>query len=65
MLWSASVVNGYAIEANDGRLGTVSGSLFEHASWMIRGPVVDTGIGYSAESPAPSLRLGRSEAGRR
>jgi hypothetical protein len=43
MLWYASVINGYAIEANDGRLGTVSDFLFEDTSWMIRWLVVDTG----------------------
>ena len=43
MLWYASVINGYAIEASDGRLGTVSDFLFEDTSWMIRWLVVDTG----------------------
>ena len=42
MLWYASVINGYAIEANDGRLGTVGDFLFEDTSWMIRWLVVDT-----------------------
>jgi len=43
MLWDASVMRGYAIEAQDGRLGTVSDFLFEDAAWMIRWLVVDTG----------------------
>jgi PRC-barrel domain len=43
MLWDASAINGYAIEANDGRLGTVSDLLFEDAGWVIRWLVVDTG----------------------
>ena len=43
MLWDASVMKGYAIEARDGRLGTVSDFLFEDTSWMIRWLVVDTG----------------------
>ncbi len=43
MLWDASVMKGYAIEAQDGRLGTVSDFLFEDAPWMIRWLVVDTG----------------------
>ncbi len=43
MLWDASVMKGYAIEAQDGRLGTVSDFLFEDASWMMRWLVVDTG----------------------
>ena len=43
MLWDASAINGYAIEASDGRLGTVSDLLFEDAGWVIRWLVVDTG----------------------
>jgi len=36
MLWNASVINGCAIAANDGRLGTVSDFLFDDASWLVR-----------------------------
>jgi hypothetical protein len=43
MLWNASVINGYAIAASDGRLGTVSDFLFDDASWLVRWLVVDTG----------------------
>jgi hypothetical protein len=43
MLWDASVIKGYAIEAQDGPLGAVSDFLFEDAHWMIRWLVVDTG----------------------
>jgi hypothetical protein len=43
MLWNASAINGYAIEASDGRLGTVSDLLFEDVGWVIRWLVVDTG----------------------
>jgi hypothetical protein len=43
MLWDASVINGYAIEASDGRLGTVSDLLFEDVGWVVRWLVVDTG----------------------
>jgi len=43
MLWNASAIKGYAIEANDGRLGTVSDFLFDDASWLVRWLVVDTG----------------------
>ena len=42
MLWNASAINGYAIEASDGRLGTVSDLLFEDVGWVIRSLVVDT-----------------------
>ena len=43
MLWDASAINGYAIEASDGRLGAVSDLLFEDAGWVVRWLVVDTG----------------------
>src|SRR5471032_1770627 len=43
MLWNASSIKGYAIEATDGRLGTVSDFLFDDASWLVRWLVVDTG----------------------
>ncbi len=43
MLWHASKINGYAIDASDGRLGTVSDFLFDDASWLVRWLVVDTG----------------------
>jgi sporulation protein YlmC with PRC-barrel domain len=43
MLWNASRIKGYAIAANDGRLGSVSDFLFDDTSWMIRWLVVDTG----------------------
>jgi len=43
MLWNASAVKGYAIEASDGDIGTVSDFLFDDSSWLIRWLVVDTG----------------------
>jgi hypothetical protein len=43
VLWNASVINGYAIAASDGRLGTVSDFLFDDADWLVRWLVVDTG----------------------
>jgi sporulation protein YlmC with PRC-barrel domain len=43
MLWNASAINGHAIIAKDGRLGTVSDFLFDDVSWRIRWLVVDTG----------------------
>jgi len=43
MLWNASAINGYVIEASDGPLGTVSDLLFEDVDWTIRWLVVDTG----------------------
>ena len=43
MLRTASAIKGYAIAANDGRLGTVSDFLFDDTSWLIRWLVVDAG----------------------
>jgi hypothetical protein len=43
MLWDASALDGYAIEASDGRIGHVSDFLFEDNHWVIRWLVVDTG----------------------
>jgi hypothetical protein len=43
MLWDASAIDGYAIKASDGRLGTVSDLLFEDVGWVIRWLVVDIG----------------------
>jgi len=43
MLWNASSIYGYAIEASDGPLGTVSDLLFEDTNWAARWFVVDTG----------------------
>ena len=64
MLWNASVIDGYAIEASDGRLGTVSDFLFEDASWMIRWLVVDTGNWLSGRKVLlPPSVLGQPDAG--
>jgi hypothetical protein len=43
MLWNASALNGYAIAASDGELGTVSDFLFDDCTWLVRWLVVDTG----------------------
>jgi hypothetical protein len=66
MLWDASAINGYAIEASDGQIGTVSDLLFEDVSWVIRWVVVDTGNWLSGRKvllplsalgqPDPALR---------
>jgi len=66
VLWDASALNGYAIEASDGRIGSVSDFLFEDTSWIVRWLVVDTGNWLSGRKvllplsalgkPDPSLR---------
>jgi hypothetical protein len=43
MLQAASALKGFALEASDGRLGTVSDFLFSDETWKIRWLVVDTG----------------------
>lgn len=43
MLFAASALKGYAIEATDGRLGTVADLLFDDHTWKVRWMVVDTG----------------------
>ena len=43
MLWDASAIRGYSIEASDGAIGTVDDFLFADDSWRIRWLVVDTG----------------------
>src|SRR5271156_3109704 len=59
MLWNASSIKGYAIEATDGRLGTVSDFLFDDASWLVRWLVVDTGKWLSGRKVLlPPLVLG-------
>ena len=43
MLLVASALKGYAIEANDGPIGTIQDFLFDDRSWQCRWLVVDTG----------------------
>ena len=43
MLWTASNLVGYAIEASDGKIGSVEDFLFDDRHWTIRWAVIDTG----------------------
>jgi hypothetical protein len=43
MLRKALAIDGHAIAASDGRIGTVNDILFDHASWLVRWLVVDAG----------------------
>ena len=62
MLWDASAINGYAIEASDGLLGTVSDLLFEDVGWAIRWLVVNTGKWLSGRKVLlPLSVLGRPD----
>ena len=59
MLSDASSINGYAIEATDGRLGIIGDSLFEDIGWIIRWLVVDTGNWLSGRKiPTTAFSLG-------
>src|ERR1700675_4544475 len=68
MLWDASAINGYAIEASDGLLGTVSDLLFEDVSIS-----AEAGPGFSGqlrpipavEAVAPGVHGGDPRATRR
>src|SRR5271154_4540342 len=63
MLWNASAINGYAIAASDGRIGTVSDFLFDDASWSVRWLVVDTGHWLSGRKVLlPPSVLGQLDA---
>jgi hypothetical protein len=42
MLIAGSALKGYAIEASDGRIGTVKTFLFDDTTWKIRWLVIDT-----------------------
>ncbi len=62
MLTNASAINGYAIAASDGRLGTISDFLFDDAGWSVRWLVVDTGNWLSGRKVLlPSSVLGHPD----
>ena len=66
MLWNASAINCYAIEARDGRLGIVSDLLFDDVGWAIRWLVVDTGNWLSGRKVLlPISGLGQPNTERR
>ncbi len=48
MLLAGSALKGYAIEATDGRVGTVTDLLFDDSTWKIRWIVVNTGTWLTA-----------------
>jgi hypothetical protein len=65
MLRKASSIDGYAITASDGRIGTVNDFLFEDSSWLVRWLVVDTGDWLSGRKVllSPSVEHGIALAG--
>jgi hypothetical protein len=66
MLRNASAINGYAIMASDGHLGTVSDFLFDDTSWLVRWLVVETGSWLSGRKVLlPAFALGHLDPERR
>ena len=66
MLWNASAMNGYAIEASDGGLGTVGDFLFEDTTWIVRWLVVDPGKWLSGRKVLlPLAALGQPDPAQR
>jgi len=65
-LRSVNAVTGYAIEATDGTLGTVSGFLVDQKRWVIREMAVETGHWYSGKeiliTPAKISRISYEES---
>jgi hypothetical protein len=60
MLRHESDINGYAIHASDGVIGTVSDFLFDDATWLVRWLVIDTGswlLGREVLLPPSALGL--------
>jgi len=43
MLRNTSQINGYAIHASDGAIGTINDFLFDDETWLVRWLVIDTG----------------------
>jgi hypothetical protein len=63
MLWNTSAINGYAIAASDGQIGTVSDFLFDDTNWSVRWLVVDTGNWLSSRKVLlPPSALGHLDA---
>ena len=66
MLTKASDIDGYAIAASDGTLGTVKDFLFDDASWLVRWLVVDTGNWLSGRKVLlPPVALGHPDPTKR
>jgi hypothetical protein len=62
MLWDASAINGFAIEASDGPLGAVGDVLFEGVGWANRWLIVHAGKWLSGRKVLlPHSALGRPD----
>ena len=67
MFWNASALRGFAVEATDGAIGSVSDLLFDDHSWTVRWLVVEAGSWFSSRKVLlPLSALGKpDEAARR
>jgi len=66
MLWNASVLSGFTVEATDGVVGTVRDLLFEDKSWKLRWLVVHTGPWlFGRKVLLPLSALGKPDAAER
>jgi uncharacterized protein YrrD len=63
MLWNASAIKGYTIEALDGEIGTVADLLFDDRTWTTRWLVVKTGNWFLRHQVLlPLSALGKPDA---
>jgi hypothetical protein len=66
MLWNASALTGYGIEATDGSIGSASDFLFDDETWTIRWIVVDTSALFAGRRVLlPPSAIQSVDAGRR
>lgn len=66
MLWNASAIKGYAIEATDGHVGHVDDFLFSDADWSVRSVVVAAGSWLGTHAVRlPAAVLGAPDVVRR
>jgi uncharacterized protein YrrD len=62
MLWNATALHGFTVEATDGDIGSVSDILFDDHSWTLRWLVVETGSWFSSRKVLlPVSALGKLE----
>ena len=63
MLWNASAIKGYTIEASDGEIGTLADLLFDDRTWTTRWLVVSTGNWFLRHKVLlPLSALGKPDA---
>jgi hypothetical protein len=66
MLWDASTIKGYDVEASDGPIGKVADLLFEDVGWVVRWLVVDVGHWLTGRKVLiPLSALGQPDPARR